>query len=260
MTQNISHGCTHLQSHILNIDNFCPIWKEKGFGASLRVGGDSFYWTPSWLSMMKGAYLDGFDVYNGSNSRATLSSATIELTMKEMAVAQNRIRANGFTNPILFSTIGNQLPPHDVRRAVAEACGIKWCKAPVGFHNVNLVGPNGIDDPTYTKVIGQRSYTDYVKYIEGTAEVGGYFMSYAHECVDFYTYDAQGIITGLGTEATSRGLVAGDELTTTSTSSGGAVWTEAMQALADYMKPLVDAGELKVVGITELDLIMRGLA
>ncbi len=235
--------------------NFCPIFKEKGWSAGLRLWGGTF---DSLCELSRTAWGDGFDIYNGSLTRLNPIKTEAD-TIQEMGVANNLIRWRGFPNPILYSSGGNSLPPKKYKQRVAKEYGIKWCKAPDHFYSVNIIGVNGLDAPLYTYVTGQRSYNRMVEQVAGLEYVGGFIMYFWHECVDFYEYGEAGQITGLGVEASRRGLSAGDEMTTTSSASGGSVWTESIQAIADYLEPKVKAGSIDVVGISELNLIMRGL-
>ena len=238
--------------------NFVPIWESKGWKAGFRVGGTDYNWN-GYLTNLRLAQEKGFDIYNGSMTRQN-PITTLEDTYKEMGLSTNRAKSLGFHNPILYSSGGNSLPQSVAhRKEVANAYGIKWCKAPNFYWKANVVGANGLDQPLYTYVTGGTSYQSMQEHIAGLEYIGAFIVYFWHECVNFYTYDVDGNITGLGSEATSRGLVAGDEFTTNSTASGGSVWTEAMQAIAEYLDPKVQAGDIDVVGITELDLIMRGL-
>lgn len=237
-------------------ENFVPLYKAYNWSASLRwmiVNGTYQYSGYGNAA----AYLDGFDIFNGSATRATV--ITTDDAEAELGETSKELILQGLDTPILYSSSGNHLPSYSVLKPVADKYGIKLAKSPNAYHQYNPVGANGLDSPLRLNVTGRKSYQQLVDQTKGIMYVGGFIMYFWHECPKFYDYDASGVITGLSSYALAQGLVAGDELTVSSTASGGSVWYEAMVKICEFRKPFVDDGELLIVDASQLNAVLTGV-
>lgn len=121
-----------------------PIMESAGFRGGLRIGGarESGF-SDRMISKLRKAYENGWDVYNGSWSRISLSgSTTREVFESEVRDCQTRARELGFTRGMTwFSSAGNSLPPQSLGKAVARELGLSVLKSGggLGFSNITRV-------------------------------------------------------------------------------------------------------------------------
>lgn len=216
--------------------NFQPVWDANKWKATFRLGGTAANWS-SYDAGLESAYDVGHSVSNGTLSReGTLDTTTdADLIRRELMLSCGRIKARGFSNPILVHSAGNSVPDIDNRRTICGESGIRWMKSGDQMYEAGVVGANGFDEPLNLPVHTARSYQDMINHIAGIKYVGGFIFYYPHQCPT------------------------GGDLTTWSTASSSSVWKEAIDALAVDLLAEETAGNLDVVDITQFDLIMRGL-
>lgn len=220
--------------------NFVPVWKARGLSAGLRAGGTAFYrTTPEYKAGLLAAMSDGFDVYNGSWTRANLNTATTAAAFaSEVGLQQNWMSRNGLSRGAnMFSSAGNALPKASVYRDILPKFGVSLAKSGNGQGSASFFGPAGLDDPLALTAKGWGGMTAAQQQVHGLLQTGGILMWFAHDCP---VYD--GVSTRDGPSVTN----------------GGGMWAEDAPLIADYLKTLVDAGSIDVVSPSRLAAILDG--
>ena len=134
-----------------------PIMEAAGFRGGLRIGG---FKEPSYsagnMARLRKAYDNGWDVYNGSWSRAGMGGATTrEVFESEVLECKKRAETLGFTRGMTwFSGAGNGLPAQSLCRSVAPGLGLKVLKGGGGLGFVNIIRADGPDDPAIMTCAG----------------------------------------------------------------------------------------------------------
>lgn len=221
--------------------NFVPVWSAAGLSAGLRAGGDSYYRNDvTFRNGLAAAQALGFDVVNGSWSRATLTDATPASTLAyETGMQQNWNVSQGLRGGVLFSSKANQLASNKTCREVFPKFGVKLAKVGTAKNRVTPLGPFGLDDPYQIKALGFPSKTVALQQLASLVDTGGILLWFAHECP-----------IGAGSYSDS----------VQSNASGGSMWAEDAAYFATYLKDLQDQGLIQVVSPAQLIDILEGNA
>lgn len=225
-------------------DNFAPAWRAAGLTASFRAGGNNayrdaqFYSGGTFREKARAQYNAGFDIYNGSWSRANVGGLTEAQFAAEVGLQTNWQNSAGLQRGnVLFSTAGNGLPKASIYRKVFPQFGVSLAKTSSGVGRIRTIGPAGLDDRLAITSTGWSGRSAGLRDIRVLQQAGGILLYFAHQCE-----------------------VAGAEPPpdTGSPGSGGGMYQEDAVFFAAHLRTLQAAGAVDVVSASQLAAILDG--
>lgn len=219
-------------------DKLVPIFKAKGLPLTLRWGG-----TNGSRRQLLTKFLANQDIdhYDGSFSRLAVVGEDTDFAtfLPEAVLGQGFVSRYGHhRGAILYSGAGNSIPSKAVAQRVFKETGHKFSKAGTRQAMITPLTPFGIANPYGMPALGYRGFNKALEDINVVKTFGGILIWFVHECVDFANRlpgDASHVL-----------------YVDRPNNSGGGIYTEDAQALAEYLAAGVANGEYDVMSISQL--------